>query len=269
MLHYSIHKHPSSDEWVTFIHGAGGSSSIWFKQIRAFRKSCNILLIDLRGHGRSKMKDMILRPYTFEEVSKDVIEVLDHIGLQKSHFVGISLGTIIIREIADLQPERVSSLIMGGAVLQLDLRSKILVKLGVAFKNILPYMILYKIIAWVILPKKNHKEARILFINEAKKLYQKEFLRWLRLAGELNAKLGDFRDKVLEIPTLYVMGAEDHLFLPTIKKISADQGSSELVIFEKCGHVVNVEQPDLFNLECLKFLSNLRLSNSSQAPSEA
>ena len=35
---------------------AGGSSSIWFKQIRAFKKMFNVLLLDLRGHGNSKPK---------------------------------------------------------------------------------------------------------------------------------------------------------------------------------------------------------------------
>ena len=54
MLHYKIHKKSPDAEWVTFIHGAGGSSSIWFRQIRDFQKHFNVLLIDLRGHGKSK-----------------------------------------------------------------------------------------------------------------------------------------------------------------------------------------------------------------------
>jgi pimeloyl-ACP methyl ester carboxylesterase len=37
-----------------FVHGAGGSSSIWFKQIRDFKKQYNVLLLDLHGHGDSK-----------------------------------------------------------------------------------------------------------------------------------------------------------------------------------------------------------------------
>ena len=54
MLSYSIYRNKKSIKWVTFIHGAGGSSAIWFKQVRVFSKFFNVLLIDLRGHGNSK-----------------------------------------------------------------------------------------------------------------------------------------------------------------------------------------------------------------------
>jgi pimeloyl-ACP methyl ester carboxylesterase len=47
-------KNSSNTQWVTFVHGAGGSSSIWFKQIRDFQKHYNVLLLDLRGHGKSQ-----------------------------------------------------------------------------------------------------------------------------------------------------------------------------------------------------------------------
>ena len=52
MLNYTLYEADDKNApWVTFIHGAGGSSSVWFKQIRAFSKYFNLLLIDLRGHG--------------------------------------------------------------------------------------------------------------------------------------------------------------------------------------------------------------------------
>ena len=54
MINYITYKNENSNEWVTFVHGAGGSSSIWFKQIRDFKKQYNVLLLDLRGHGDSK-----------------------------------------------------------------------------------------------------------------------------------------------------------------------------------------------------------------------
>jgi pimeloyl-ACP methyl ester carboxylesterase len=54
MLSYTIYKQHDDLDWVTFIHGAGGSSSIWYKQLRDFKRHFNVLLIDLRGHGKSK-----------------------------------------------------------------------------------------------------------------------------------------------------------------------------------------------------------------------
>ena len=56
MLSFSVYKNENTSKWVTFIHGAGGSSSIWFQQFRAFKKEFNILLIDLSGHGKSKSR---------------------------------------------------------------------------------------------------------------------------------------------------------------------------------------------------------------------
>ncbi|MFO8054084.1 MAG: alpha/beta fold hydrolase, partial [Bacteroidales bacterium] len=179
MLHYTIHKNKESNPWMTLVHGAGGSSTIWFKQIRRFSRDYNILLVDLRGHGASakgeSRKDS--QNYTFKSVSQDVIDVLDHENIPSSHFAGISLGTIIIRQIAEDHPERVLSMVMGGAIMKLTTKSRILIRLGVIFKSMLPYLFLYRFFAFIIMPKKTHREARNLFVREARKLCRKEFLR--------------------------------------------------------------------------------------------
>lgn len=256
MLHYKTYNRDPDQDWVVFIHGAGGSSSIWYKQVKDFREDYNVLLVDLRGHGRSKTSLKTLKRYSFEAITNDVIEVLDHLLIRKAHFVGISLGTIIIRELAEIQPDRVKSLVMGGAIMKLNLRSKILLKLGVWLKSVLPYMMLYKFFAFIIMPKGNHKESRSLFIREAKKLYQKEFIRWFKLAAGLNAKLKFFWNKEIQIPTLYIMGQQDHMFLPSITKLSEAHSRAALQVIENCGHVVNVEQPSIFNQKVTQFLKS-------------
>jgi pimeloyl-ACP methyl ester carboxylesterase len=257
MLHYTKYEHPMSRDWVTFIHGAGGSSSIWFKQIKDFKNDFNVLLIDLRGHGKSKdHKYEVLKKYSFESIGNEVIQVLDHLQIAKSHFVGISLGTIIIRELSERHPDRLASMILAGAVMKLNIKGQILMKIGNTLKSLLPYMLLYRIFAFVILPKSKHKASRILFINEAKKLYQKEFGRWFSLVSEVNPLLRFFRLKETQIPTLYVMGAEDHMFLPSIKKLVEKQKTALLKIVENSGHVVNVDQPASFNSISISFLKN-------------
>jgi len=241
------------------VHGAGGSSSIWYKQVRDFKKEFNVLILDLRGHGNSKptLKDTFNPKYTFDSITHDIVEVIEHLNIRKSHFIGISLGTILIRNLAEKRPEMVKSMIMGGAIIKLNFRSQMLMKIGNIFKSVVPYMMLYKLFAFIIMPKKNHKNSRLLFVNEAKKLYQKEFLRWFKLTAEINPLLRFFRAKDIKIPTFYIMGAEDHLFLPSIKHIVSQHVTSTLFVVENCGHVVNVEQPEMFNSQTIRFINSL------------
>jgi len=253
----AFHNSPDKD-WVIFIHGAGGSSSIWFRQLKAYKEQFNVLLVDLRGHGKSRemstMKEYYKERYTFKTVSKDVLHAMDENDIGKAHFVGVSLGTIIIRTIADMEPERVLSAVMCGAITRLDTRSRILVWLGHTFKKIVPFMWLYSLFAWVIMPKKNHEESRTMFVNEAKNLARREFLKWFRLTYDVNPLLRYFKEKEMDAPTLYIMGEEDHMFLPPVKKMIGDFKHSYLEIVEESGHVVNVERPDEFNRISLEFL---------------
>lgn len=243
---------------MTFVHGAGGSSSIWYKQVREFRKHFNVLLLDLRGHGDSKpsLKDAFNDKYTFDAITDDIVEVVDHLKIENSHYVGISLGTILIRNLAEKHPHRVVSMVMGGAIMKLGIRSQILMRLGIIFKSIIPYLWLYKFFAFIIMPYRNHKESRLLFVREAKKIYQKEFTRWFKLTSEINPLLRLFRAADIKIPTLYVMGGEDYLFLPAVKKIVQKHTTCSLLTIEHCGHVVNVEQPQIFNHLVIGYVSD-------------
>ncbi|MUH37871.1 alpha/beta hydrolase [Zobellia amurskyensis] len=259
MLNYVTYLNQESDSWVTFVHGAGGSSSIWYKQLREFKKHFNVLLLDLRGHGDSQpgLKDAFDDKYTFDYITEDILEVLDFLKIQKSHFIGISLGTVLIRNLAEKYPGRVESMVLGGAIIRLDMRFRILMGFGGLFKSLVPYIWLYKLFTFAIMPDGNHKESRLLFVREAKRMYQKEFVRWYKMGSQINRLLRFFRAGDINIPTLYVMGGEDYLFLPSVKKMVQKQSQSSLLTIEHCGHVVNVEQPQLFNRFVIDFVADV------------
>jgi pimeloyl-ACP methyl ester carboxylesterase len=256
MLHYKTYVGDPDREWVVLVHGAGGSSSIWFRQLRAYREHFNVLLVDLRGHGGSAAvaDGREGEPYTFEAVSREVIDVLDHLELQRAHFVGISLGCLIVRTIAEMEPERVRSMVLGGAIARLNIRSRVLVVLGNGFKRVLPFMWLYRLYAWILMPRLNHRESRLIFVREAQKLARKEFLRWFRLTMELTALLRVFEERDTGIPTLYLMGDEDHMFLPSARRMAQRHRRAVLRVIEQCGHVCNIERPAQFNDHSIQFM---------------
>lgn len=115
-------------------------------------------------------------------------------------------------------------------------------------------MVLYKIFARVMMPKKNHERSQKLFIQEAKKLMDKEFKRWFKLTARLTAYLSELEKDKSMIPKLYIMGAEDHLFLAPVKKLVENDKNSKLSVIADCGHVVNLDNSIVFNKLSIKFI---------------
>jgi len=239
---------------VVFVHGAGGSNAVWFKQLRDFKKHFNVLIIDLRGHGKSKEHYSEEEIYKFNEIAMDVIQTMDHLQIQKAHFVGISLGCIVIRAIDKLAPGRAESIILGGAVIQFNKKINGLVTTAKLLQSILPYMWLYRINAWILIPSKKHAQSRKLFITEAMKLGKNEFRKWLRMSSEIKDNLQEFLLKEASAPVLYIMGDGDHMFLPMVTDLVKNQENAQLEIIKNSGHCCNLDQANIFNEISIHFI---------------
>jgi pimeloyl-ACP methyl ester carboxylesterase len=255
MLYYKTYEiHPEAD-WVVFIHGAGGSSSIWYKQLKAFKKHFNLLLIDLRGHGLSKNSTLTHeKKYTYDLLTKDILQVLNHLSIKKAHFVGISLGSILINSICVHAPDRVLSMVQGGAIPSFNKKGKLLILLGHLTKYYLPYMFLYRLFAMVLMPKKNHKRSRQVFTSLAKKVGKKEFIRWFRTTREVESLHNKVVKQGFSIPKLYLMGSEDHMFLPPVTASVNNEPNASLYVIPNCGHVSNIDQAKSFNEKAINFI---------------
>ena len=254
MLHHTLYPSTNnSKKWITFVHGAGGSSSIWFNQVRFFKSYFNVLLIDLRGHGKSAASPEGTQ-YTFDKIIEDLIEVLDYNKINKSHFVGISLGSIMIQKMLFKYQSRVEKIGLGGAILNLNFQSRVLMFFGNLTQSILPFIWIYTFFAYVIMPYRNHRKSRTLFIREAKKLSQNEFKRWYKLTKKILPLLEKIRSYKVKTPVLYIMGKEDYMFLPFVKEMVQAHESSSLITLSDSGHVVNIDQPEQFNNNLLTFL---------------
>jgi len=258
MIYHKAFKHTNSKTWVVFVHGAGGSNVVWFRQLRDFKKFFNVLLVDLRGHGKSQVLSNQEDEYQFPDIASDVIQIMDHLNIEKAHFVGISLGCIVIRAIDKLAPGRAESIILGGAVIQFNKRIKALVTVAKLLNTILPYMWLYKLNAWILIPSKKHAQSRKLFIEEAIKLGEREFRRWLKMSKEIKVNLNDFIIKEASAPVLYLMGERDHMFLPMVTKLVKNHINSKLQVIRNSGHVCNLDQPDLFNQLSILFIEEIQ-----------
>ncbi len=257
LLHFETHQHSISTDWLLFVHGAGGSTRTWKKQIEELGAHYNLLIIDLPGHGKNAGNSAQFPKYSFLFMAEKIWEVIDHIKIQNIHIIGISLGTIICLQMRHLKPHRVLSVIMPGAIVRLNTKLKVLASLSLALAKVIGYPNFYKMSASIMLPRKNHKKSRDVFIKESKALSIDEFQKWTGLYHNLNRTLLDFFETKSPIPHLLIMGSQDHLFLQSAKEYAIYHNNAKIKVIPNCGHVVSIESAQKFNSICLEFLKSL------------
>ncbi|CAF4403748.1 unnamed protein product, partial [Rotaria sp. Silwood2] len=108
---YSIYG-PKNGIPVLFLHGGFSHSDYWALQVEQLKSSYQCILMDSRGHGRSTMSSANI---TYDLMTSDVVALLDHLGIQRTHLVGWSDGAIIGLNLAMKYPDKLSSLFAFAA----------------------------------------------------------------------------------------------------------------------------------------------------------
>jgi pimeloyl-ACP methyl ester carboxylesterase len=101
---------------LVLVHGFSDSLEGWreYGYVEELKKEHRLVLIDARGHGASdKPRDP--EAYGLEQRPADVVAVLDDLGIERAHYLGYSLGGWIGLSLAKYAPERLYSLVIGGA----------------------------------------------------------------------------------------------------------------------------------------------------------
>ncbi len=98
---------PPSTVTVVLIGSLGSDRSMWNPQVQALTAVADVVAVDLRGHGLSPVPT---GPYTVTELADDVLAVLDSLGRERVHVIGLSLGGAVAQWLAVNHPGRVDSL---------------------------------------------------------------------------------------------------------------------------------------------------------------
>ena len=129
--YYLIKKNDTTP--IVFIHGVGLTKEIWHPQIDFF-KNHNILTYDLIGHGNTPLEKTQLN---FEDFTKQLLNLIDELNINKIHLVGFSLGSLIARHFASEHSDRLSSLVLHASIYKRSIEQKrvvenrfLLMKLG-------------------------------------------------------------------------------------------------------------------------------------------
>jgi pimeloyl-ACP methyl ester carboxylesterase len=112
-IELQIRDYERSGEAIIFLHFGGGNLTMWQRAAPHFQDDYRLILVDLRGHGRS---DKPHTGNTIDEMAKDVVGMMDSLEIERAHVIGSSLGAEVGLSLAANFPKRVSSLVCEGAL---------------------------------------------------------------------------------------------------------------------------------------------------------
>lgn len=114
-IHYSIE---GGGPWVVLSHSLACDLSMWDPQAPALVDAgYRVLRYDMRGHGASLVTPP---PYTLDLLLEDLVGLLDELGVEKAHVVGLSIGGMIAQRLAIEHPERLHALVLCDTTARSD-----------------------------------------------------------------------------------------------------------------------------------------------------
>jgi pimeloyl-ACP methyl ester carboxylesterase len=256
-LYYELH---GEGPPLVLVMGIGYDSSLWtLAQVPVLSTQFQVILVDNRDAGRSSKAS---RPYTIADMADDLAGLLDALGIQRSHLLGLSMGGMIAQEFALRHGDRLGRLVLAGS------------GAAPARSAVDPIQIW----SWV---KANDSTGEVFGGQQFASLFSTAFLRNHKAVRDTAALLAsnpypmtaeayrrqadayrqfDALDRLAAItaPTLVVVGEQDLLTPPWIAREVAEAipgARFEVIRGDGTSHVVPIECPEEFNRLVLNFLS--------------
>ncbi|MDD1772547.1 MAG: alpha/beta hydrolase [Methanomassiliicoccales archaeon] len=105
-INYELH---GEGEPIVLITGLGGEIAFWKKYIPLLSKKHQVLVLDNRGAGETEYPSTL---FTMRTIADDIVHLMDHLGMEKAHVLGWSMGGNVAQEIAINYGDRVPSLVL-------------------------------------------------------------------------------------------------------------------------------------------------------------
>ena len=112
-IELQIREYEQEGDAIIFLHFSGANLLMWQRIMPFFQDQYRLILVDLRGHGKSDRPE---NGYHMDEMARDVIGVMEQLNLERVHIIGSSLGAEVGLSIAANYPKKVISLVCDGAL---------------------------------------------------------------------------------------------------------------------------------------------------------
>jgi 3-oxoadipate enol-lactonase len=239
--------------WVTFAHSLATDATLFDEQAKALAGRYRTLRFDMRGHGRS---DAPPRPYALADLVGDLAGLWDALGVERSHFVGLSIGGMTGFGLALDHPDRLISLTACDCRADApeffrgmwDQRQAIVDAEG------LEGIVEPTIETWFTAAARERDPA---LIERVRGMIRSTSQNGYLACGDALKRL-DYKPRLGEIhtPTLMIVGDADGPHPKEMRALAELVAGARLVEIGPAGHLSNLEQPAAFNRALIGFLDS-------------
>jgi 3-oxoadipate enol-lactonase len=248
-IHYEF---SGNGPWVTLAHSLATDRTVWDELTKVLSKHFSVLRYDARGHGRSSAPE---GDYAFPQLVDDLVGLLDALQIERTHFVGLSMGGMLGQHFALAAPERLDRLAIVSSTSYVPPEARALwdERIAVARREGMQAHVESTLARWFTAPyRAAHPEvmARIGALIATTPVAG--FAGWgaAICTLDLTERLG-----AIKAPTLVVVGAEDTGTPPAASQaIAAAIPGARLEIIPQASHQLEIEQAETFTRLLLDFL---------------
>ncbi|MGX7706603.1 alpha/beta fold hydrolase [Methylobacterium sp. Gmos1] len=250
---------------ILFIHEFGGNHASWEPQLQYFSRRHRCITYAARGYPPSDVPES-LDAYSQAIAADDAVAVLDGLGIDKAHIVGLSMGGFCTVHVGLRYPERALSLTVAGAGYGCEKEFEDYfrgVSLEVAdnfeTQGAREFAKIYALGASRVQFQNKDPRGWQVFADRLATHSDKGAAMTMRGVQARRPSFYDLEDELkrMAVPTLVMVGDEDdHCLQPGIflKKTIPACGLS---VFPKTGHTLNLEEPAAFNALVSEFLAQV------------
>lgn len=248
---------PAGAQWLVLSNSLATDNRMWLAQMDAFTTTHRVLRYDSRGHGQS---GVTTDPYDFDDLADDVVQLMDHLDISQTDFVGVSMGGMTGLALALKAPSRVRRLVCCDARADAPDAYRTIWDGNIAklHESGIEALCEPTIERWFTAPFRNDPDNQELLDSVRDMICDtpadgyEGAARCLQSLGLL-PHLGD-----IKVSTLYVVGAQDPAApVPVMQDMADRTPRSALAVLDDAAHLSNMEQPGAFNDRVLAFLNAL------------
>ena len=249
-LHYEL-EGDSTLPVLVLSNSLGVNLAMWDPQLQALAGHVRLLRYDTRGHGGSSIPE---GPYTIAQLGRDVLGLLDTLGIARAYFCGLSIGGAIGQWLGVNAPDRIDKLILSNTAAKIGNDETWNARIALVQREGLAPVISGTLDRWFTTDfRASHPEAvaRVRAMLEATKAEG-------YVAGCAAVRDFDLRESVARItaPTLVIAGDADPVTTTEDGRRLAASIPKAKYVEVPAAHLSNVQAAGAFNAALLSFLSN-------------